>query len=273
MFRMLRLKPPHGWNAVAWELAIVTLGVLVALGAQQWAEQRSGHAKARHATTAIKGELGDHYANAIEWRMVHPCLLAQIERLQQRLANSRGTVDPAPVYREAAYGAYVLRLPHKEFNESAWQAAIADGVTTHLAPELRRALSDHYNQAATLAVMTDRNDRDAQRIFSLSRPLPLDPSVMFDLMQALDELRGRIDFMDLSSGQILDHVTKIGMVPTPSLVSFLVERSGTRQLCVRERLPLRSLKDASTPVDFFYSPQHMAGRPASVLTNAANAHE
>ena len=35
MFRLLRLKPPHGWNAVAWELGIVTLGVLISLGAQQ----------------------------------------------------------------------------------------------------------------------------------------------------------------------------------------------------------------------------------------------
>ena len=35
MFRLLRLKPPHGWNAVIWELAIVTLGVLIALAAQQ----------------------------------------------------------------------------------------------------------------------------------------------------------------------------------------------------------------------------------------------
>lgn len=27
MFRMIGLKPPHGWNAVAWELGIVTLWV------------------------------------------------------------------------------------------------------------------------------------------------------------------------------------------------------------------------------------------------------
>ncbi len=38
MFRLLKLKPPHGWAAVAWELAIVTLGVLIALGAQQIVE-------------------------------------------------------------------------------------------------------------------------------------------------------------------------------------------------------------------------------------------
>ena len=35
MFRLLKLRPPHGWNAVALELAIVPLGVLIALGAQQ----------------------------------------------------------------------------------------------------------------------------------------------------------------------------------------------------------------------------------------------
>ena len=35
MFRLLKLRPPNGWNAAAWELAIVVLGVLIALGAQQ----------------------------------------------------------------------------------------------------------------------------------------------------------------------------------------------------------------------------------------------
>ena len=32
MFKSLKLKPPHGWNAVVWDLAIVTVGVLIALG-------------------------------------------------------------------------------------------------------------------------------------------------------------------------------------------------------------------------------------------------
>src|SRR4051812_5611318 len=35
MFRLLKFKPPRGWSAVAWELGIVTLGVLIALAAQQ----------------------------------------------------------------------------------------------------------------------------------------------------------------------------------------------------------------------------------------------
>jgi len=53
MFRLLKVRPPHGWNAVAWELAIVTLGVLMALGAQQWADERSWRQRATAARRAL----------------------------------------------------------------------------------------------------------------------------------------------------------------------------------------------------------------------------
>lgn len=256
MFRMLKLNPPHGWRAVAWELAIVTLGVLIALATQQWAEARSWRAKASSAITPIRIELGDHYAHAVEWRLVHPCMIAQIERLQQRLANSGATLDPAPVYREPALGPYVLRLPRRQFIDSAWHAAIGDGVSPHFKPELRKGLSEHYNQAASLVVMTEQNARDNQRLFTLSRRVAIDPATTFSLMQDLDELRGRIDRMDLNSGQLLGQVAKLEMKPDPSAVGYILGRSGTMQLCVRERLPLRSLADASQPIDYDYSPKH-----------------
>ena len=38
MFRLMKLRPPHGWPPVWWELGIVTLGVLIALAAQQMVE-------------------------------------------------------------------------------------------------------------------------------------------------------------------------------------------------------------------------------------------
>jgi len=256
MFRMLKLNPPNGWRAVAWELAIVTLGVVIALAAQQVVEQRSWRAKARSATTPIRTELGDHYAYAVEWRMVHPCMIAQIERLQLRLANSGPTLDPAPVYRESALGAFVLRLPRKPFPDSAWHTAVGDGVAAHFKPELRKGLGDHYDQAATLLAMTDLNNRDNQRLFTLSRQMMLDPPTKFGMMQALDELRGRIDTMDFNSGQLLGQVARLGMKPDSSTVGYVLDRSGTLQMCVRERLPLRSLADASQPIDYVYSPKH-----------------
>jgi hypothetical protein len=38
MFRLMKPRPPYGWLPVWWELGIVTLGVLIALAAQQMVE-------------------------------------------------------------------------------------------------------------------------------------------------------------------------------------------------------------------------------------------
>ena len=80
MFRLFRLKPPNGWGAVAWELGIVTAGVLIALGVQQWADERSWKAKASQSLGAIRDELAKHYSWSVEWRVVAPCVRGQIEQ-------------------------------------------------------------------------------------------------------------------------------------------------------------------------------------------------
>jgi hypothetical protein len=263
MFRLLRLKPPHGWNAVAWELAIVTLGVIIALAAQQWVDNLSWRGKTNASTAAIKREVADHYAASVEWRLVTPCLLAQIDRLETRVMNSGARLDPAPIYSEPAFPRFVLRLPSKEYDSAAWEAAIADGVTAHLRPELRTELSEHYQQVSVLVQMTQRNGISYGNILSLSRPMPLDPGVRLALSQLLDELRGRVMYMDLSSGQLIDHITKANMVPDPKVTNEAVRLSGTRLFCASQHLPIRSLKDAETPIPYKYSPQ-----PSATLTSS-----
>jgi hypothetical protein len=263
MFRLLRLNPPNGWRAVAWELVIVTIGVLFALGVQQWAEERSWTAKARNAIAPIRTELGDHYAYAVEWRVVQPCIIAQIDRLQQRLTSSGATLDPAPVFREPSLGSYVLRIPSKPFIDTAWHETVGDGVSVHLDPKLRKGLGDHYIQAAVLVEITKLNGRDNQRLFTLSRPMALDTGTRLNLVQALDELRGRTEQMDFNSGQLIGQVARLGMKPDASKLAYVLDRSGTSQFCLREGLPLRCLADASAPIDYVYSPKNepVATRP------------
>jgi hypothetical protein len=256
---MLRLKPPHGWNAVTWELAIVTVGVLIALAAQQWASDWNEKRKARAAIAALGTELGDHYASSVEWRAVHPCLVAQIEQLQRRLASSGERLEPAPVYQEAEFNTFVLRMPSKDYSSSGWEAAIADGVTSNLAPELRRELSEHYEQVSQVRALTERNNESVNGLMSLSRPLPLDPSARLALVRQLDELRGRVDYMDLSAGQMIYHVIQADMVPPRRAITELLRLSGTRIFCSDHKLPLRTVEQAVTPVDYKYTPATRPG--------------
>jgi hypothetical protein len=260
---MVKLNPPHGWNAVGWELAIVIVGVFIALAAQQWVDELSWRGKSRAATAAISREVGDHYAASVEWRLVTPCMMAQIDRLQSRILRSGERLDPATVYSEPAFPRFVLRIPSKEYDSSAWQAAIADGVTSHLSPELRTELSEHYQQVAVLQDMTQRNGISYGSVFSLSRPIPLDPGVRLSLTQLLDELRGRVMYMDLSSGQLIDHITRAGMVPDKSVTNEAVRLSGTRLFCADQRLPMRSLAEAEKPIPYKYSPLPSATLPSS----------
>ena len=59
MFRLTKVAPPHGWNAVVWELAIVTLGVLIALGAQQLVDGIHQRNEVTQLVGALRSELAD----------------------------------------------------------------------------------------------------------------------------------------------------------------------------------------------------------------------
>lgn len=83
MFRLVKLTPPHGWSAVVWELAIVTLGVLIALGAQQIADDFHWRGEVRELRKAVRAEISTNLATYTYRRDENPCLEARLDELQR----------------------------------------------------------------------------------------------------------------------------------------------------------------------------------------------
>jgi hypothetical protein len=83
MFRLTKLKPPHGWNAVAWELAIVTLGVLIALGAQQFVDGIHQRNEVAQLVGALRSELADNRSRWEHVRASDPCTLRRLDALER----------------------------------------------------------------------------------------------------------------------------------------------------------------------------------------------
>lgn len=247
MFRLLKLNPPSGWRAVAWELAIVTAGVLIALGVQQWAEERSWQRKTSASVAAIRDELSDHYAFAVEWRTIYPCVDAQLDRLRRRLLASGSTLEPAPIHSDPGHR-FVVRFPTKEYRDVAWQGAIADGISPRLNGTMRRALGSYYTQLGWVQDISWASSQDEQALMSLAQPIPLDPMTRLTLLQRIEQLRGRAQFMDRRVGNLLDHIHRVGMVPPPQAAETLVRRYGTYKFCAAQGLPMRTLDEAMTPV-------------------------
>lgn len=242
-----RVRLLRSVRELGMKLLVVALGVFAALWAQQWAEGRLWREKTRAATDAIRVEIADQYESVVEWRTVEPCILAQIDGLQARVLASDARLTPAPLFRDRSLPPYVLRLPDRSYDDGAWQRAAADGVASRLDPAVRRQLDQVYAVVRLLNDMTAQNRSSAQRLLSLSRPLPLDAGVRIALIKELDELNGRVRFMDLIMSQSLSSWRAAGMSPSPDSARAIVAESGTAAFCRANRLPLRRLAEATRP--------------------------
>jgi len=80
--RLLRLKPPHGWNAVAWELAIVTLGVLIALAAQQLLSDITDRRTAFETRAEVADELNSDLMSLELRQSAEPCIDRRLTELR-----------------------------------------------------------------------------------------------------------------------------------------------------------------------------------------------
>ena len=247
MFRMLKLNPPNGWRAVAWELGIVTLGVLIALGAQQWADERTWRAKVEKSKAALRDELSEHYSYAVEFRTVYPCMQSQLARLRDRVLSSGALMNPLPIYDEPN-GDFVLRIPSKEYPTEVWEAAVNDGTIQRLEPPVRRQLASHYTMLASIRNMAWANNQTEQGLSALAHPLPLDPAVRYSVVKEIEQLRGRLEFLDILNGQIIVYLQKAGMLPPAKEARALTERYGTYRFCKAQGLPMRSFAQAMTAV-------------------------
>jgi hypothetical protein len=137
---LLKLAPPpHGWRAVGWELAVVTVGVLMALAAQQWVEMLNWRSDVRAEREVLRAEVRDNL-NAIQDRLVlGPCLerkLAEVQSVLDRAAN--GT----PLGIKGTVG---LPLPSSGA-KGAWSIALAGQALSHMPHGEQLGFSNAYAQ-------------------------------------------------------------------------------------------------------------------------------
>lgn len=250
MFRLFKPRPPQGWRAVAWELAIVTIGVLIALTAQQWAEARSWSAKADAARQALGDEVANHHKTAVEWMVVAPCIHKQLDTIENRLLASASKLDPAPIFSEE-YGegaiTFVIRTPTRPYDDSVWQATNGEGVSSFLEPDERLELGLLYNLARRLGRDNQELTEMESQLSVLSVPLELDPSVRLSLLQQVAAFRGKNRWMAIKASQLIEHIKKLQMGVSRSDMDAFIMQSGTIKFCRAQGLPTLPLAKALEP--------------------------
>ena len=240
-------KPIHGWREFAGEVGIIVVGVLIALSAEQVVETINWNKRAGHARQALMGELTDHYRQAVEWRTVEPCISAQVDILEGRLLASGDRVDPAPAYRQQNR-TFVLRAPSRPYPSAVWQGVLAEGISSHLSEKERLDLGIYYQQLHDLDDLNKDLTATDTKLYSLSRPIPLDASARLALLQSLDDIRDTNQWMGIIAGQLMFLLSDMNMVPPERLARDSIAQSGTVEFCREHQLPLRPLGEALKPL-------------------------
>ena len=184
MFRLMRLKPPHGWNAVAWELGIVTAGVLIALGAQQIAQGFNDRADADRARTAIRTELQTNMARLASRSAIRSCVEHRIDEVQALLdgAAKSGVIDTPKWIGRPQY--WTMQVARWEALAQAGRAALLSDDELGLFSQLH-----HFMQNITAEMVVEQGDWAKLR--TLEHLGHASPDALFELNLALQDARYR----------------------------------------------------------------------------------
>jgi hypothetical protein len=120
MFRLLRLKPPHGWDVVSWELGIVTVGVLIALAAQQLVTTLNDRRTAADTRAEVTDELSSDLMSMVLRQAAEPCI-------DRRLGELRAIVTDWEATGSFKTPQWVSQSPIIEIELSRYEAALSAG--------------------------------------------------------------------------------------------------------------------------------------------------
>jgi hypothetical protein len=221
-------KPWHGVREFLKEYAIIVIGVLTALGAEQAAEGLHGRHVIHEAEAAMRSELlDDDLPQAYVRIAATPCMAGDLKRLTSAL-------DARIPPRDFGVLAKAYFPPIRTWDEDAWKTAGASGAASRMdgARLLRWSLA--YQQIPFLQVWATR-ENDALANLSRRRFAsgPWTPQRADELSDILDELQKQNINMASDSGNLLIKAKAVGLLLSPAVETRLMaETRGAYGDCV-----------------------------------------
>lgn len=188
--------PPQGWAALRWEVGVVFVGIVLALGAQQLADLLYWRGQAVQAQRNIEAELLEHERDGYERIAVQPCMRGQLAALSARLSSSDGqwkampmVVSPHGVSEVASKvipTAY--RAPERLWLDEAFKTAQETGALSHLPDELVASYGQAYQRARQAFVLQGLEEEAAAQLSPLAIDGKISSDARFGLFASLSKV-------------------------------------------------------------------------------------
>ena len=130
-------KPWRGWREFLKEYAIIVIGVLTALGAEQVVENLHWSQRLAETRGQLREEVSNDVGSGLGWLALGPCIDRQLDALEAAVWSGRSTgtfTPPAQPYGPALF----------QFKSDAWLNARSLQVSDHLSPAETSSYSSVY---------------------------------------------------------------------------------------------------------------------------------
>lgn len=202
------------WRHYTGEIAVVVIGVLIALGADQAARYVNDRAETAEARERIRLELINTAGLGFERLAIEGCIKDRIKLLSEGLVAGRRNWDDA-VYPDAPRRAprffkEIYRTPGRPWVVDAYQEALAQGDLDAASRKERELLAAEYTQIKTMAELNREEFRLATELSVLQTNLELSPTRRAELLAVLTRLDAINAGMVLIAGQLIKRQRELG---------------------------------------------------------------
>lgn len=233
-------KPWHGVREFLKEYAIIVVGVLTALGAEQAVEALHWrHVAARTEENLRTGAIAD-----LEFAMIRlatfPCVNARIGELSRALAAGggdwRATTTATPLFTKRYRPAFpqVVRERKGFYSHTPWEVAVAQGAVTHLTRTESHLFARHFRGSAIIQdLQTTESDLES-RLGVLAFDAPLTPEQRTGLLTVVSQLDSIEAQIASHNERMLIDAPKLGIKPPKAAYDDITALRSQRGACVRD---------------------------------------
>lgn len=175
-------QPPHGWRALAWEVVVVVVGVLIALGAQQLAENLSWRDKVAVQREALNTDIAAGIGSIALRRIWQPCRDRKAEEIE-RLLSARAQGRTLPVVGHVG-APYTVWEP-----VSSYEGAISDGSLAKMPFAVRRKYEDLVSNIRNVNRLQEQEFQVWLKLQRLDHPDRMTEADWSDVRGVLGELQ------------------------------------------------------------------------------------
>jgi hypothetical protein len=209
-------KPLHGWREFVGEVAIIVLGVLIALGAESAVQSMEWRDKVGAAVADMNNELGSGDGpEAYERLALHDCAASQLDRIRAAVergdrAESRKLIDR-------------FWVPNRTWDSLARDAANTADVAAHMPHERMFQYRIAYEMVPDMQRLAEKELADLGHLRALpASGGPLTTEEKLSKMEAVEALKLDNDTFARESTFVLLRLRMMGIGLTRSFVEHHV---------------------------------------------------